>query len=166
VIRAWLTTNALYLAAAALLGVSAFAGWQTLKLANAKTAIADLRADIANGNATAQKAAADTSTSIVDVLWNADTAYQRGLDDAKSMADRDAAALRDGTLRMRREWAACETGRLADGSAAAIELGEAVERRNALALAVVRVGAECDAKERTLIAAYNGVRDRINGTEQ
>ena len=117
---------------------------------------------LANAEARAEQVARDTSTSIVDALYGADAMYQRGLTDAQAVSDRDAVALRRGALRLRHEWAACETGRLADGAATQRELDQAAERRSALALEIVHVGAECDAKEKSLIAAYDAVRLAIN----
>lgn len=161
-IRAWFTANALYLALAALLGVSAFAGLQTLRLAHAQTAFADLRASIADANAKAEHAASETNASIVDVLWNADAAYQRGKDDAQVAADRVVADLSAGALKLRREWAGCETGRLADNAAFAVTAGDAERRRNESAGRIVRDADECVAQTAELIAIYNGVRDKIN----
>lgn len=135
---------------------------QTQRVHTLQLAAANDAAALADANANAERVARETSTSIVDVLFDAGATYQQGLTDAQASSDRDAIALRDGTLRLRREWAACETGRLADGTVAGRRLEEAVERRNALARAAVRVGVECDAKERSLIAAYDGVRKAIN----
>lgn len=135
---------------------------QSLRLHRTQLALAEGRAAVANAQASAERAARTTSASIVDALFDAGTSYQRGLTDAQMDADRDAAALRIGALRLRREWAGCETRRLADSSATERRLDEAARSREALAVEIVRVGAECDAKERTLISAYNGVRDRIN----
>lgn len=135
---------------------------QTHRLSVLQVEAARTEAALAAAQADAERRAREATTSIVDVLFDADAEYQRGKFDAQAMADRVAADLRSGALRVRREWAACETGRLADSAAAARELGDALERRNALAGAVVRVGAECDAKERALIDAYNGVRQTIN----
>ena len=139
-----------------------YAGVQTSRLHSAQLAQATATTEASDARAAAERAARATNSSIVDVLFEADVMYRKGVDDAQAVSDRDAAALRAGTLRLRREWAACETGRLADGAAAERRTGEAAERRSALALEIVRVGAECDAKERSLIAAYDGARDRIN----
>lgn len=135
---------------------------QTLRVHTLQLSAAENDIALANAQVKAERVARDASTSIVDALYDADAMYQRGLTDAQALSDRDATALRSGALRLRHEWAACETGRLADGVATQRELDEAAERRNALALEIVQIGAECDAKEKSLIAAYDAVRNAIN----
>jgi len=162
VIRAWLTANALYLALGALLAVSTFAGVQTLRLANAKTEIAQTNEKIEAANAKAEKAARETNASILDTIFAGADMYERGKSDAQAESDRVVAGLNAGTLKLRREWAMCETGRLADGAAATAELGEAERRRNESAGRIVRATDECVAEKAAVVATYNGVRDKIN----
>ncbi len=150
------------LAIALVLALAALA-WQSSRLHSAQIAMAGMERDAAIALAAAEHRASETNNQAIGVIFDAGTAYQRGLTHAQTTADRVADDLRSGTLRLRREWAACETGRLADSAAAGRELAEADERRIALASAVVRVGADSDAKERALIAAYEGVRAAVNG---
>lgn len=140
----------------------ALLAWQTHRVHALRLDAAEHAAQLADAQARAERAARETNTSIVDTLFAADTAYQKGLIDAQVAADRDVAALNAGTLKLRREWALCETGRLADGVAAARESGEAEQRRRDSAARIVRAADECDAHVDALISAYNGVRDKIN----
>lgn len=118
---------------------------------NAAAAIAD-----------AQARAREVEQRAAEAMNAAAEQYERGKHDAEQAAERVSAGLRDGSLRLRREWAACETSRLSEGAAAERDIVELAQRRDALATAVVRVGADADAQAAALIAAYNGVRDRIN----
>ena len=111
----------------------------------------------AQAEAHAQARVRQAEQDMAQAVANAATEYERGKADAQATADRVAADLRAGSLRLRREWAGCETSRLSAAAAATRELETTAASRDALAAAIVRVGAECDAKERELIAAYQGV---------
>lgn len=78
--------------------------------------------------------------------------YERGKQDAQVTSDRVAADLRAGNLKLRDAWAGCETKRLSDATASAVEPDALAASRDALAGNIVRVGAECDAQIRGLQA--------------
>lgn len=63
---------------------------------------------------------------------------------APAVADAVVAGVRAGDLRLRDGWASCETQRLSDAAAAAVERDAAAERRAEFAGAVVRVGRDAD----------------------
>ncbi len=152
-------TKALAIALAVCLAALA---WQTRRVHALQLAAATTAAQLAGAQAKAERLARETNTALVDTMFNAGDAYDRGRNDAQAVADRTIAGLNAGTLQLRREWAGCETGRLADGAAARREIDDADQRRNALAGRIVRVGAECDALQRSLITAYDGLRRTIN----
>lgn len=63
---------------------------------------------------------------------------------APAVADAVVADVRTGDLRLRDGWAGCETQRLSDAAAAALERDAAAERRADFAGAVVRAGRDAD----------------------
>ena len=135
----------------------AYASVQTMRLHNAQLVIAETAKLAAQAQADAQAKARAIEHAQAQAVAAVAESYERGKADAQATADRVAADLRAGSLRLRREWAGCETGRLSEAAAATRELETTAASRDALAAAIVRVGAECDAKERALIAAYRGV---------
>lgn len=150
--------------ALAILLVAALAAiaWQSYALKDAELTISQTNEKIAAVNAEAERATREANASIVDTIFAGADMYERGKSDAQANADRVVAGLNAGTLKLRREWATCETGRLADGAAAAAELGEAIRSRNESAGRIIGAADECVAQTVALIATYNGVRERIN----
>ncbi|MGV6491369.1 lysis system i-spanin subunit Rz [Stenotrophomonas rhizophila] len=63
---------------------------------------------------------------------------------APAVADAVVADVRAGDLRLRDGWAGCETQRLSDAAAAAVERDAAAQRRADFAGAVVRAGRDAD----------------------
>ena len=63
---------------------------------------------------------------------------------APAVADAVVADLRADRLRLRREWAGCETQRLSEASAAAVERGQGAELRAEVAGALIAVGRDAD----------------------
>lgn len=156
----WLPTAAF---AALAVCAGAYASIQTLRLHHAQLVISETAKLAAQAQADAQVNARAIEQAQAQAVADIAESYERGKADAQATADAVAADLRTGALRLRREWAQCETGRLSAGAAATRELETTAASRDALAAAIVRVGAECDAKERELIAAYQGVREVVNG---
>jgi hypothetical protein len=73
--------------------------------------------------------------------------YQRGFDDGKHTEASTVAGLRAGTVRLQDLWRGCETHRLSAGAESARAIDDADQRRAEAAGRVVRVGAECDARQ-------------------
>ena len=80
--------------------------------------------------------------------------YERDKQDAQIAADRVAADLRVGNVRLRHEIAALATRSVSATAAASAESDAAAERGAALVGAAIAVGRECDAVQRGLIEAY------------
>ncbi len=140
-----------------------YASIQTVRLHHAQLVIAETAKRAAQAQADAQAKAREIEQAQAQAVAAVAESYEKGKADAQATADRVAADLRAGSLRLRREFAGCETSRLSETAAATRELETTAASRDALAAAIIRVGAECDAKERELIAAYQGVREVVNG---
>ena len=135
-----------YVAAAALLvGLSFWAGWEwrdrSADLAESRKEVAESRAETA-----AHVAARTAEHEQADKLAAIGAKHEEDRASAPSVADAVVAGVRSGDLRLRDGWASCETQRLSEASAAAIERDAATERRAEFAAAVVRVGAEADSQ--------------------
>ena len=79
---------------------------------------------------------------------------------AEAVPDAVVADVRAGDLRLRDGWAGCETQRLSDAAAAAIERDAAAERRADFAGAVVRAGRDADDQLSACQAVVAADRDR------
>lgn len=111
----------------------------------------------------ATQAAADTSTDITEAVNKAATdAYQKGLKDAESKRTAVVADLQSGNLRLRKEWAGCETQRLSDSVAAASQPVDSDRNREEGAGDLVRAAAQCDAQNAGLINAYNAAKTQLD----
>lgn len=141
-------------------------GVQTHRLDTTKLSLAERDKTIAEANAKAQALARETEQKLTEARSEAATKYEEGKRDAEREQSRIVAGLGDGTIRLRREWAACETNRLSEGAAAERELGAAEQRRREGAARIVRAADECDAHTRALIEDAAAVRSVINGTYQ
>ena len=104
----------------------------------------------------------DVEKRLVDVTNSAATEYERGKRDAQTTAQSVVDGLRAGTVKLRAHWDACETQRLADGTAASVELGTAARDREESAGRIVRAAAECDAQVIGLQRIYSDVRGTMN----
>ena len=135
-----------YVAAAALLaGLSFWAGWEwrdrSADLAESRKEVTESRAETA-----AHVAARTAEHEQADKLAAIGAKHEEDRASAPSVADAVVAGVRSGDIRLRDGWASCETQRLSEASAAAIERDAATERRAEFAAAVVRVGAEADSQ--------------------
>lgn len=133
-----------YVAAVALLaGLSFWAGWEwrdrSADLAISKQALKQAQAETK-----AVESASETEHAQAAKLAEIGETHERDRAAAPSVADAVVADLRADRLRLRREWAGCETQRLSEASAAAVERDAAAAGREQLAGAVVRVGREAD----------------------
>lgn len=122
------------------------------------SAAAAQRAEYLAQLANASEAARATEQRHADALASADATYQREKQDAQAVAGTLAAGLLSGTIKLRRELAACgattrvpATAGDPGGADAAAELRTAVARS-------VAVGAQCDARVRALQAVLTGER--------
>lgn len=138
--------NRLYAAAAALLvGLSFWAGWEWR----------DRSADLAQSRQATKQAQAETKAvetarsaehQQADTLANIGETHEQARAAAPAVADAVVADLRADRLRLRREWAGCETQRLSEASAAARERDALAAGREAAAGRIIRIGAEADAQ--------------------
>lgn len=128
------------------------------KIAAAKAETKDLlsqhQAAALAASEAARKAEQDRATAVNDAA----AAYERGKHDAQDLADRTAADLRAGNVRLRREIAALAARGVPDSPAAAGQPADAAARGAALVGAAVGVGRECDARVSALIQAYDSAR--------
>jgi len=149
--------------AAAILVLLAALAVQTTRLHRAQMQVVTLRLDAEQARLDATTIARHAEQRIAAAAAQAAEQYEKGKQDAQAAADAVVADLNAGTLKLRHEWAGCETSRLSESATATRELDAANQRRAELAADIVRVGATCDAKERTLISAYDGARAAVNG---
>lgn len=104
----------------------------------------------------------DVEKRLTDVTDAAANEYERGKRDAQTTAQSVVDGLRAGAVKLRAHWGACETQRLADNTAASIELGAAARDREESAGRIVRAAAECDTQVTSLQRVYNDVRRTMN----
>jgi len=71
-------------------------------------------------------------------------AYEAKRSENESLPSTVVAQLNDGTLQLRKQWAACETSRLSDATAAAIERDALAELRRKDQGDLVRIGRDAD----------------------
>lgn len=126
---------------------SAHAALATLQAEQAKQEAADAKA-LADAQAKARAAEQAQAEAIAKIAAE----YERGKTDAQSAADRVAADLRNGTLRLRRELTGCQAGRVQEAAAGTGQPARAPVNGSDLAGAAVGAGARCDATVRALQA--------------
>lgn len=149
----------IYAAAALLLMALSFAaGWSwrgsRAEESSNKAALSQAKAETA-----AQQDARATEHASAERANEIAESYERGKQDAQVTSDRIAADLRAGNLKLRNEWAGCETQRLSDATASASRIDAGADDRAASAGNIVRVGAECDAQIRGLQALVKADRE-------
>lgn len=152
-------------AIAIILALLAALGVQTWRLhaaqlatAKAETALAALQRDHAQAQADAQATARKAERDIAAAHDAAAMEFERGKREAEAVGNRVAADLRAGAVRLRNEWAGCETDRLSDAAAAARERDAAEQRRIESAGRIVRAAAACDAQVSALQAIVRADR--------
>ena len=123
-----------------------YASIQTVRLHHAQLVIAETAKLAAQAQADAQAKARAIEQAQAKAVADIAESYEKGKADAQATADRVAADLRAGTLRLRREWAGCETSRLSAASASARELDAAEQSRADSAARIVRAADTCDAQ--------------------
>jgi len=138
----WYVYAALAAAACALLGWSA----RSFYKAGYEAAETRYEAKIAEANAKALQDARAAELKLAQANDAAAQQYERGKQDAQSEADRVVADLRSGNLKLRQQWAGCETSRLSESTASTRELDAEKRRRAESASRIVRAADECDAQ--------------------
>lgn len=107
--------------------------------------------------------AADTSTDLTEAInKSATAAYEKGVRDAEAKGAAVTADLRNGNLRLRDRWAACETQRLSDATASAAQPVDPARDGEESAGRIVRAAAQCDAQVAGLISAYDSAKKLID----
>lgn len=155
---AWLTVKPLLAVIAALLLALGFmqlrVSWAhtatakaETKAAKAETDLADLRADIAEQRETFERLARATEQRQATEMKAVATKHEQERQDAQADADRTIADLRSGAVRLRDEWAGCETAALVSGAAAGAGVADDAARlRQQGAADLVLIGQQCDAQ--------------------
>lgn len=156
----------IYALCAALAGMTAFAGVQTLRLANAKRAIAEINAANAQSVANAQAAARAAEQATANLGAAAAAHYEKGKADANTAADTLLADLLSVRVRLQPRWQ-CPTAAAVPGlGRPAAEPDAGAADRAASATRVVRAADTCVAQVnglRALVCADRG--KRLAGTE-
>lgn len=150
-----------------LAAVAAFAVWSALMFgagwawrgARAEAVEAGLQRDAAQARVAAVQRARATEHAAAAILAEVGARHEEDRADAETVPAAVAADLRAGILRLRREWAGCETQRLSDAAAAAAERDALAAERERLAGAVVRVGRDADDQIRALQAVIRAYRE-------
>jgi len=132
----------------------------------------DRSADLAKSRQATRQAQAETSAvqsartvehNQADRLAEIGAKHEEERAAAPAVADAVVADLRAGNLRLRREWAGCETRLLSQAAAGAVERDAAAQRREELAGAVVRVGAEADSQLAACQAVIRTYAEQTDG---
>ena len=140
-----------------------YASIQTVRLHHAQLVIAETAKLSAQAQADAQAKARAIEQAKAKAVAAVAESYERGKADAQATADRVAADLRAGSLRLRREWAGCETSRLSAAAASAREFDAAEQSRADSAARIVRAADTCDAQVSALqaiVTEYASLRHR------
>ena len=152
------------IAAGALLAVSFWAGWEW-RDRSADLAAADAATAAWKHAEGRQRAARATEQQAGQSLATIGDKHEQDRQAAEAVPDAVVADLRAGNLRLRKEWAGCETQRLSDAAAGARERDALAASRDALAGDLVRVGRDADDQLRACQAVVLADRAAINGTE-
>lgn len=150
--RAHILAGLLLFLAGALLGRE----WRdrSAELKESRKEVAESRAETA-----AHVAARTAEHEQADKLAAIGAKHEEDRAAAPSVADALVADLRAGNVRLRKEWAGCETRLLSEAVASTVERDALAQRREELAGAVVRVGRDADDHVRAcqaVIRAYAG----------
>jgi len=130
-------------ALAALCALSFWVGWEW-RDRSADLEGSKAQAAAAQGEARAQEQPRTAEQASVRALADIATQHEEDRREAETVPAAVAADLHAGNLRLRREWAGCETQRLSDAAAATRERDALAANRDALAGAIVRAGRDAD----------------------
>ena len=157
-----MTIGVRLLLAVLLLGAAFWAGWEW-RDRSADLAAAEVGNAAAQGEAKAQGSARKVEQATGQTLATIGEKHEQDRQAAEAVPDAVVADLRAGNLRLRREWAGCETQRLSDAAAGARERDALAASRDALAGEVVRIGRDADDQLRACQAVVQADREAING---
>ncbi|WP_125077018.1 hypothetical protein [Pseudoxanthomonas sp. SGT-18] len=115
----------------------------------------------AKAEARAQQGARVAEQATAEALSDIGTELEEERSSAETLPAAVAADLRAGNLRLRREWAGCETQRMSDAAAAAVERDALAASREDLAGALVRVGRDADDQLRACQAVILAYREGV-----
>lgn len=151
-----------------LAAVAAFAVWSALMFGagwawradRAEGAQAADQRDTAQARVAAEQGARATEKSAASDMAEIGARHEEDRTDAETVPAAVAADLRAGNLRLRREWAGCETQRLSDAAAAARERDALAASRDEAAGRIVRIGRDADDQLRACQAVILADRER------
>lgn len=138
---------------------------QTTRLHRAQMQAVTLRLDAEQARLDATTNARYAEQRIAAASAQAAEQYEKGKQDAQDAADSVIAGLNAGTLKLRREWAGCETQRLSDAATATRELDAAIASRNDRTGRIVRAVDACDAQVSGLQVYARAVMHAVNGED-
>jgi len=134
------------IALAVVLGLMAASFWAGREWRDRSADLTESRRDTSDAQAgqKAEQAARGTEQKTAAALAEIGEKHEQARAEAESVPAAVAADLRAGNVRLRSEWAGCETQRLSDASAAARERDALAESRDRLAGEIVRIGRDAD----------------------
>lgn len=160
-----MTIQVRLLLAVLLLAAAFWAGWEW-RDRSADLAAADAATAAWQHAEGQQRGARATEQQAGQTLATIGEKHEQDRQAAEAVPDAVVADLRAGNLRLRREWAGCETQRLSDAAAGARERNALAASRDALAGDLVRVGRDADDQLRACQAVVRADRESINGGAQ
>jgi hypothetical protein len=142
-------------------------GWRLdARHASAQAAWNEERAALARAAADASEAARTEERRRGEAMAKAAADHLRRVEDAKDKARHVAADLRADVVRLRQQWAGCETRRVSGVAAGAAESDDTARLRIEGAARIVRAAAECDAHVAGLQSALRGERENQRESAQ
>ena len=150
--------------------IIAFVVWTALAFAagwawrgdRAEGAEATTQRDAAQAETKAVQGARATEQASAETLADIGTQHEEDRRDAETVPAAVVDDLRADRLRLRRLWAGCETQRLSDATAGAIERDALAASRDEAAGRIVRIGRDADDQLRACQAVILADREAIN----
>ena len=140
--------------------VAAWVGWEW-RDRGADLAAIQQQAAAAQGEAATQAEARATEHQQAETLAAIGMKHEEDRKAATAVPAAVVAELRAGNLRLRNEWAGCETQRLSDTAAGSVERDALAASRDKLAGAVIRVGRDADDQLRACQAVIAADRAQV-----
>lgn len=155
-------TRALLLVVAVLAAALGWSLWRAETHKGAAVAAAQSARE-AQAAVASMKTTLETERSRTQDMADIGERHEQDREEAATVPAAVADDLRAGNLRLRREWAGCETARLSDSAAATLERDALAASREQLAGNIIYIGRQCDDQVRALqsvIRAYRGQHER------